>query len=90
MSKPDFQGPECCKPLKRQSIATFFKPKKAALGALQILASPTIHKYKCNMTLSMTCFVPYPGEIFTVKLFRVNHYKGGLSPAEITAPSGGH
>ncbi|BDA46358.1 Abasic site processing protein HMCES [Coccomyxa sp. Obi] len=30
MSKPDFQGPECCKPLKRQSIATFFKPKQTA------------------------------------------------------------
>lgn len=29
MSKPSFQGPECCKPLKRQSIATFFKPKAA-------------------------------------------------------------
>ncbi|KAK9906507.1 hypothetical protein WJX75_003054 [Coccomyxa subellipsoidea] len=32
MSKPDFQGPECCKPLKRQSIATFFKPKNTALA----------------------------------------------------------
>lgn len=29
MSKPDFQGPECCKPLKRQNIASFFKPKGA-------------------------------------------------------------
>ena len=33
MSKPSFQGPECCKPLKRQSITTFFQPK-AALGKL--------------------------------------------------------
>ena len=32
MSKTSFQGPECCKPLKRKSIATFFKPK-AAPGA---------------------------------------------------------
>ena len=29
MSKASFQGPECCKPLKRQSIAAFFKPKAA-------------------------------------------------------------
>lgn len=29
MSKSSFQGPECCKPLKRKSIATFFKPKSA-------------------------------------------------------------
>ena len=29
MSKTSFQGPECCKPLKRKSIATFFKPKSA-------------------------------------------------------------
>ncbi len=33
MSKTSFQGPECCKPLKRKSIATFFKPK-AAPGAI--------------------------------------------------------
>ena len=29
MSKTSFQGPECCKPLKRKSITTFFKPKSA-------------------------------------------------------------
>lgn len=39
MSKPDFQGPECCKPLKRQSIATFFKPKKAAQGVIHQLVN---------------------------------------------------
>ena len=33
MSKASFQGPECCKPLKRKSITTFFQPK-AAPGAL--------------------------------------------------------
>jgi len=38
MSKPSFQGPECCKPLKRQSIASFFKPKKDAKGT-----SPASH-----------------------------------------------
>lgn len=31
MGKASFQGPECCKPLKRKNIAAFFKPK-AALG----------------------------------------------------------
>lgn len=36
MSKPDFMGPECCKPLKRQSIATFFKPKQTAKGDYSI------------------------------------------------------
>ncbi|EIE23986.1 DUF159-domain-containing protein [Coccomyxa subellipsoidea C-169] len=41
MSKPDFQGPECCKPLKRQSIANFFKPKKAAQGVIHQL----VHDY---------------------------------------------
>ena len=35
MSKISFQGPECCKPLKRKSIATFFKPKSAP-GTLQL------------------------------------------------------
>ena len=36
MSKTSFQGPECCKPLKRKSITTFFKPKSAP-GAFQQL-----------------------------------------------------
>ena len=35
MSKTSFQGPECCKPLKRKSITTFFQPK-AAPGKLLI------------------------------------------------------
>ncbi len=29
MSKASFQGPDCCKPLKRKSITTFFQPKAA-------------------------------------------------------------
>ena len=46
MSKASFQGPECCKPLKRKSITTFFQPK-AAPGKLR---TPEASKYKSYFT----------------------------------------